>query len=80
MLFVLARVKSKLGSKEPSRCMWCSHLGSACRNGWRMVLHIDVRLLYEVQEGLSSVTREDPEVTRRQDIPRDCFQALCESV
>ena len=35
-----ARAKSREGEREPSRCMWCSHLGRAARNGWRGERHM----------------------------------------
>ena len=47
-----ARVKRRLGEREPSRCMWCSHLGRAWRNGWSGDLHIVGRdQLREVKKG-----------------------------
>ena len=35
-----ARAKRRVGEREPSKCMWCSHFGRAARKGWRDVRHI----------------------------------------
>lgn len=42
MLFFAAREKSRGGSREPSRWMWCSHFGRAARRGCRGELHMVV--------------------------------------
>ena len=40
MLLRVASEKSSAGVRAPSRWMWCSHLGSFWRRGWRGERHI----------------------------------------
>ena len=40
MLFRSAREKRRVGERDPSRCMWCSHFGIAARKGWKAVRHM----------------------------------------
>ena len=35
-----ARWKSRVGVRQPSRCLWCSYLGRCARKGWTADLHI----------------------------------------